>query len=65
MKMKKFINDPANLTTELLEGMAMAYSDILHLHLEHGNMVVSNALDTADRVTLVTLGGTGHEPALR
>lgn len=62
--MKKFINDPANLTTELLEGMAMAYSDILHLHLEHGNMVVSNALDTADRVTLVTLGGTGHEPAL-
>ncbi len=29
MKMKKFINDPDDLTAELLEGLAMANSDIL------------------------------------
>ncbi|MEG1801123.1 MAG: glycerol kinase, partial [Oscillospiraceae bacterium] len=27
MKMKKFINDPANLTKELLEGFAQANKD--------------------------------------
>ena len=27
MAMKKFINDPANLTKELLEGLALAYAD--------------------------------------
>lgn len=64
MKMKKFINDPQNLTSELLEGLALANPDIVTLNLNHGNMVVSNGLKDADRVTIVTLGGTGHEPAL-
>lgn len=30
-----------------------------------GHLVVSKDLETADRVTVVTLGGTGHEPALQ
>ena len=64
MKMKKFMNSPENLTAELLEGMAMAHPDILSLNLEYGNLVVSNTLKDADRVTIVTLGGTGHEPAI-
>ena len=58
--MKKFINDPENLTSELLEGLAN--KDIIHL--EDGNLVVNNKLKDADRVTIVTLGGTGHEPAI-
>ena len=29
--MKKFINDPENLTSELLEGLALANKDIIHL----------------------------------
>ena len=31
MKMKKFINDPSKLTSELLEGLALANKDILEL----------------------------------
>lgn len=60
--MKKFINDPENLTKELLEGLALSNSDIISL--EEGNLVVNKGLATADRVTIVTLGGTGHEPAI-
>ena len=62
MKMKKFINDPQKLTEELLAGFAMVNADIVELKM--GNLVVSKALEKADRVTIVTLGGTGHEPAL-
>ena len=60
MKMKKFINDPATLTDELLEGLALAHGDILDVR---GHLVVSRALESADRVTLVAFGGSGHEPA--
>ena len=60
--MKKFINDPADLTEELLEGLALANADILHLEQE--TLVVNNKLADAKRVTIVTLGGTGHEPAI-
>ena len=34
MQMKKFINDPENLTAELLEGLALANPDILELGLD-------------------------------
>ena len=61
MAMKKFINDPANLTAELLEGYGMAYPDLVEI--VNGRTVVSKALKDADRVTIVTFGGTGHEPA--
>lgn len=60
--MKKFINDPENLTAELLEGLALSNADIVSL--VDGNLVVNNKLKDADRVTIVTLGGTGHEPAI-
>ncbi|MEG1254828.1 dihydroxyacetone kinase subunit DhaK [Clostridium sp.] len=62
MKMKKFINNPENLTSELLQGLALANSDILELR--ENNLVVNKALENADRVTIVTSGGTGHEPAI-
>lgn len=62
MKMKKFINDQANLTTECLEGLALANKEIIRL--EADNTVVNKALDNADRVTIVTQGGAGHEPAI-
>lgn len=62
MKMKKFINDPTNLTPELLEGFAAAHRELVHLGAQ--NMVINNALDKADRVTIVTQGGSGHEPAI-
>src|SRR5574344_2134384 len=60
--MKKFINKPDDLTKELLEGLALSNQDIIEL--KDGNLVVSKALQKANRVTIVTLGGTGHEPAI-
>ncbi|MDR1491076.1 MAG: dihydroxyacetone kinase subunit DhaK [Desulfovibrio sp.] len=60
--MKKFINSPENITKELLEGFASAHRDLVTLR--PGNMVVNNRLEKANRVTIVTQGGAGHEPAL-
>ncbi len=62
MKMKKFQNDPANLTDETLDGLASAFKDILHRGED--NMIINNGLATADRVTIITQGGSGHEPAI-
>jgi dihydroxyacetone kinase-like protein len=62
MTMKKFINDPANLTTELLEGYALAYADKVRLVSER--IVVRTTPKAEDKVAIVTLGGAGHEPAL-
>ena len=62
MQMKKFINDPENLTADLLEGLALANPDILELGED--NMVINKKLAEADRVTIVTQGGSGHEPAI-
>ena len=60
MAMKKFINDPNALTDELLEGLAVANGDLISLQENH--LVVNRKLDSADRVTVVSMGGSGHEP---
>lgn len=62
MTMKKFINNPDNITAELLEGLALANPKILEV-TDH-NLIINKGLATADRVTIVTIGGAGHEPAL-
>ena len=62
MVMKKFINKAEDLTKELLEGFAEAHKDLIELLPE--NTVVNKNLKDANRVTIVTLGGAGHEPAL-
>ena len=60
MKMKKFINAPETITDEELVGLGLAYPDILDVD---GHLVISKDLADADRVTIVTYGGSGHEPA--
>ena len=60
--MKKFMNNPTDLTKELLEGFAVANAD--RVELKANNLVINKKLSQADRVTIVTLGGAGHEPAL-
>jgi dihydroxyacetone kinase-like protein len=60
--MKKLINDPANITAELLEGFTLAYAD--KVRLESGKLVVRARPKATDKVALVTMGGAGHEPAL-
>jgi len=63
MAMKKFINDPANLTAELLEGLIQACPQKVALASE--KLVVRAKPKDASKVAIVTLGGSGHEPALQ
>ncbi len=62
MAMKKFINDPDNLVSELLEGYALAYPD--KIRLTDNGLVVRAQPKPEGKVAMVTLGGSGHEPAL-
>ncbi|MCL2349797.1 MAG: dihydroxyacetone kinase subunit DhaK [Planctomycetaceae bacterium] len=62
MVMKKFINDPQNLTSELLEGYTLAYRD--RVKLVSGKIVMRANPKAKEKVAIVTLGGAGHEPAL-
>lgn len=58
--MKKFINNPNDLTKELLEGMCMAFPDQLKLA---GDKLVCRAEEkSAGKVALLSMGGSGHEP---
>ena len=58
--MKKFINAPDTITDEELVGLGLAHPEILDVE---GHLVISKELAAADRVTIVTYGGSGHEPA--
>ena len=60
--MIKFINNTEDITRELLEGYVMAYSDQVKLAGE--NIVVRANAKSEDKVAVITLGGSGHEPAL-
>jgi dihydroxyacetone kinase-like protein len=62
MAMKKFINNPDNLVPELLEGYALAFPHKIKLVGE--NLVVRAVPKAMGKVGIVTLGGSGHEPAL-
>ena len=58
----KFINDPEQITPELLEGYVLAYPEQVKLGGE--NIIVRANAKSTDKVAIVTLGGSGHEPAL-
>ena len=62
MTMKKFINHPDHLTTELLEGYCGAFPD--KVKLVSGKIVMRAVPKDPRKVALLTLGGAGHEPAL-
>ncbi len=62
MTMRKFINDPNDLVGELLDGFALATSG--KVKLAGSNLVVRAIPKPKNKVALVTLGGSGHEPAL-
>jgi len=58
----KFINSTDAITREVLEGYVMAFPDKVKLAGE--NIVVRANEKSTDKVAIVTLGGSGHEPAL-
>src|SRR5215469_2035732 len=62
MRMKKFINRPENIVTELLEGLVLAHPN--QLQLIGNNLVARAKPKAAGKVGIVTLGGSGHEPGL-
>lgn len=62
MKMKKFLNAPEDIRQEMLEGLALANPDTIEVNSE--GLVISRKLWQADRVTVVSMGGIGHEPAI-
>ncbi len=58
--MKKLINDPANLVSEALRGMALAHPE---LRIDHENKIVFRGdAPRKGKVGLVSGGGSGHEP---
>lgn len=60
--MRKFINDPDHIRAELLEGFAVAHKGKVELTPE--GLVERKTPKAKDKVAIVTLGGSGHEPAL-
>ncbi|MDH6303851.1 dihydroxyacetone kinase-like protein [Parabacteroides sp. PF5-5] len=58
----KFINSTERITPELLEGYVLCYPDKVKLGGE--NIIVRAHSKDEKKVAIVTLGGSGHEPAL-
>lgn len=59
--MKKFMNDVSQVENEMIQGMVKAYPTYLK-KLDCGNVVVRTKEKTG-KVTLISGGGSGHEPA--
>jgi phosphoenolpyruvate---glycerone phosphotransferase subunit DhaK len=58
--MKKLINDPADVVSEALRGMAVAHPE---LRIDHTNRIVYRGdAPVAGKVGLISGGGSGHEP---
>ena len=58
--MKKFIDSPASLLDNSLQGFAKAHADIIQLHTQP-NFICRKQL-TPGKVALISGGGSGHEP---
>lgn len=59
--MKKIINKPENVVTEMLDGLAYVHSDLVH-RVEGFDIIAKNE-QAAGQVGLISGGGSGHEPA--
>ena len=59
--MKKIINNPENVVTEMLDGLAYVHSDLVH-RLSGFDIIARNEQDSG-QVGLISGGGSGHEPA--
>jgi len=59
--MKKLINDPANVVSDALRGIAAAHPDDLRVDFDNRIIVRADA-PVRGKVGLVSGGGSGHEP---
>ena len=61
--MKKIINDPSNVVSEMVDGLVRAYPQYL-TQIDGTEAVVRTSKDSMKgKVGLVSGGGSGHEPA--
>ncbi len=58
--MKKLLNDPAQIVKESLAGLAAAHGDLVRYDSEA--QILVRASPAADKVGLISGGGSGHEP---
>src|SRR6187551_1183232 len=58
--MKKLLNDPAEVVKESLAGLAAAHADLVRYDAEA--QILVRAAPAADKVGLISGGGSGHEP---
>ena len=59
--MRKLINNPDNVVTDMLEGMAKAFPDKIEWSGEETE-VISRKVKKTDKVGVISGGGSGHEP---
>ena len=60
--MKKIINNPENVVNEMLNGMVKAHPEYVK-RLEGFNVLVRANKSTKAKVSLISGGGSGHEPS--
>lgn len=60
-KMRKFLNDPADLVSRSLAGMAAAHADVLRFDAEDKILVRADA-PVHEKVAVISAGGSGCEP---
>ncbi|MCS7325647.1 MAG: dihydroxyacetone kinase subunit DhaK [Anaerolineae bacterium] len=59
--MKKFINRPEDVVKEELEGIALAYPELVKVNL-NPNFIYRADAPVAGKVAVISGGGSGHEP---
>lgn len=59
--MKKILNQPTDVVTEMLDGLAYVHNDLVH-RVEGFDIIARNE-EKAGKVALISGGGSGHEPS--
>ncbi|HEM9976989.1 TPA: dihydroxyacetone kinase subunit DhaK [Streptococcus agalactiae] len=59
--MKKILNQPTNVVTEMLDGLAYVHNDLVH-RVEGFDIIARNE-EKSGKVALISGGGSGHEPS--
>src|SRR5947208_15590609 len=60
-KMRKFLNDPAQVVKESLVGLAAAHPDLVRYDAA-AQIIVRKGAPRTGKVALISGGGSGHEP---
>src|SRR2546430_8870717 len=60
-KMRKFLNDPAQVVKESLAGLAAAHPDLIRYDAA-AQIIVRKDAPKKGKVALISGGGSGHEP---